>query len=224
MKFRHELKYSINYSDYITLKNRLKLVMKQDKHASCDGTYFIRSLYFDNLYDKALREKIDGVNNREKFRIRFYNMDDSVINLEKKSKLNGLCNKISTSLTKEETLAIINGDIEFLKESKDALGVEFYGKIKQDLIRPKTIVDYLREPYILDTGNVRVTFDSKIRTGIYHKDIFSNELPMMVAGNDEIILEVKYDNFLPELITMMLQVSERRNEAFSKYASARMYG
>ncbi len=224
MQFRHELKYSINYSDYLMLRNRLKNVMKQDNHTIEDGTYFIRSLYFDNLYDKALREKIDGVNNREKFRIRFYNMDDTVINLEKKIKINGLCSKLSKRLTKDQVIAILNGDIDFLKESKDALSIEFYGKMKQDLIRPKTIVDYVREPYIYSIGNVRITFDSKIRTGVYHKDIFSSELPLVGVGNEEIILEVKYDNFLPELITMMLQITDRRNEAFSKYAIARIYG
>ena len=84
MKFRHELKQEITYADMLVLRQRLKTVMQKDSHAT-DGRYEIRSLYFDNLNDKALREKIDGVNVREKFRIRYYNGDTSLINLEKKS-------------------------------------------------------------------------------------------------------------------------------------------
>ena len=122
-------------------------VASSDPHAK-DGKYHIRSLYFDNLDDKALREKIDGVNGREKFRIRYYNGDTSVINLEKKSRLNGLGTKFSARLTKDEVYRIIAGDIEFMRDSEDPLLPEFYCKMKYQQLRPKTIVDYEREPYI----------------------------------------------------------------------------
>lgn len=225
MEFRHELKHNINYSDYLSLRSRLKSVAKLDEHVGEDGTYFIRSLYFDNLYDKALREKIDGVNNREKFRIRFYNMDESRILLEKKSKMNGLCNKLSTKLTKEDTIHILEGNIDFLLASKEPLKLEFYAKLNNQLLKPKTIVDYVREPYVYNAGNVRITFDSNIRTGIYNKDFFSKDVPTVRADCDSpIILEVKYDNFLPELINMILQTPNRRASTYSKYASSRIYG
>ena len=121
-KPRHEIKVFINYSDYLSIKNRLKHFATLDKNAGNDGVYHIRSLYFDNYSDKALMEKINGFNNREKFRIRFYNNDPSFIKLEKKSKSNGLCYKSSASLTKEDSEKILNGGIEFLKDSnKDVL-------------------------------------------------------------------------------------------------------
>lgn len=105
MKYRHEWKHEISYGDMLVLRQRLSVVMKRDVHA-IDGTYLIRSLYFDNASDKALREKVDGVNIREKFRIRYYNNDTSLIHLEKKSKVNGLCLKDSVALTKEQAQAI----------------------------------------------------------------------------------------------------------------------
>ena len=112
MDFRHEWKHEINYSDMLILRQRLKAVMKPDENA-VDGKYFIRSLYFDNISDKALREKIDGVNCREKFRIRYYNNDTSLIHLEKKSKINGLGNKQSANLSAEEAQKIVDFAKEF---------------------------------------------------------------------------------------------------------------
>lgn len=224
MKFRHEYKHYINHSDYLTLRSKLLAVTKPDKHVQGDGTYLIRSLYFDNFNDKALREKIDGVNQREKFRIRFYNKDDSHILLEKKSKINGLCSKQSTKLTKELTESILAGSLHFADNSKDELLMELAAKMKYQLLRPKTIVDYIREPYVYEAGNVRITFDSQIKTGMFNQSIFL-DTPMLQANVDNLtILEVKYDEFLPEVIGMILQLGNRSNTAFSKYAAARIYG
>ena len=116
--YRHEWKHVLNTSDLLILRRRLGAVMDTDPHA-VDGKYHIRSLYFDNSSDKALREKIDGVNMREKFRIRLYNCDPSVIHLEKKSKRSGLGTKYSANLTAEEAGKIVNGDIDWMMDSDD---------------------------------------------------------------------------------------------------------
>lgn len=222
--FRHELKYYINMSDYLSIKNRLKYILKADSNAGEKG-YKIRSLYFDNYRDKALMEKIEGLNNREKFRIRFYNNDPSFIKLEKKSKINGLCSKESEIITKEECEKIIEGNYDFLKESKKPLFIELYSKMKGDLLRPKTIVDYERDAYIYPIGNVRITFDKNIRTGIASKNMFDGNLPTVAAAEKEIIiLEIKYDEFLPEVIQNVVQINNRMSSAFSKYAACRIYG
>ncbi|EGT4144800.1 TPA: polyphosphate polymerase domain-containing protein [Clostridium perfringens] len=224
-KFRHEIKHYINYSDYKAIKNRLMHIMKIDTNASENNEYKIRSLYFDNLNDKVLMEKINGVNYREKFRIRFYNDNHSFIKLEKKSKINGLCSKDSELISKEECEKILKGDIEFLRYSNKPLFIEFYSKIKGDLLKPKSIVDYVREAYIYRLGNVRITFDKKIRTGIYSTNIFDSEVPTIEAiDNNIVVLEVKYDEFLPELIQDIIQTNERRASAISKYAASRIYG
>lgn len=222
-KPRHEIKIFINYSDYISIKNRLKNFAKLDKNAGDDGIYHIRSLYFDNFNDKALMEKINGYNRREKFRIRFYNNDHTFIKLEKKSKANGLCYKSSALLTKIECEKILNGDIEFLKDSNKDILKEFYCKLKYQCLKPKTIVDYNREAYIFAPGNVRVTIDSNLKSGLYSTNIFDANLPTLgLVTENPIILEIKYDNFLPDIIRDLIQTNIRSQTAVSKYAACRL--
>ena len=197
--------------------------MKRDSHA-INGIYQIRSLYFDTPNDKALYEKIDGVNEREKFRIRYYNGDTSFIVLEKKSKINGLCAKQSVRITKEEAQRIADGDVGWMLERKDPLMTEFYSKTKSQLLRPKTIVDYTRDPFYFGPGNVRVTIDYNIRTGDFRTDFLNPETLTMPAGESPIILEVKWDEFLPDIIRDAVSIPNRRVTAFSKYEQCRIYG
>ncbi len=225
LQFRHELKYYINMADYLTIKSRLSAFAEKDSHVNEDGTYKIRSLYFETPNDRVLREKVDGVNNREKFRIRMYNDDSSFIRLEKKTKINGYCNKIDAPVTREQCERLIAGDSSWMKESESALLVELYAKMKFEMLRPKTVVDYIREPFIYKPGNTRITLDSQITTGVHAKDMFNPELPTVrTHGANIIIMEVKYDEFLPELIRHTVRVQNRKNTAFSKYAVARMFG
>lgn len=223
MKYRHEWKHEISYGDMLVLRQRLSAVMKRDAHA-IDGKYLIRSLYFDNASDKALREKIDGVNIREKFRIRYYNRDTSLIHLEKKSKMNGLCQKNSTALSAEQAQALVNGDYAWMVDSGVPLIQELYSKMMNHGLRPKTIVDYLREPFVFAPGNIRVTLDYNIRTGMNCTDFLNSNCVTVPAGDAPIILEVKWDEYLPDIIRDAVQLSNCRTSAFSKYAVCRIYG
>lgn len=223
MKYRHEWKHEISYGDMLVLRQRLSAVMKRDVHA-IDGKYLIRSLYFDNASDKALREKVDGVNIREKFRIRYYNNDTSLIHLEKKSKVNGLCLKDSATLTQEQAQAIVNGDYDWMVDSGVPLVQELYSKMMSQGLRPKTIVDYLREPFVFAPGNVRVTLDYNIRTGMNCTDFLNPNCVTVPAGDAPIILEVKWDEYLPDIIRDAVQLPNCRVGAFSKYAVCRIYG
>ncbi len=220
MKFRHEYKHRINMSDVIQLRTRLSAFLKHDKFAGEDGTYFIKSLYFDNVWDKALREKVDGVNNREKFRIRYYGSDTSFIKLEKKSKINGLCNKESVPITAEECKKIIDGDYGFLLESGSSLMREFYAKLYYQQLRPRCIVAYRREAFVYPPGNVRVTLDTDI-SGSYNVKEFLNPGLKFLGLYRESVLEVKWDEYLPEIIRDLVQVKSRKSAAFSKYAAVR---
>ena len=222
-KFRHEWKIEITPADRIAIRQRMSAVAKPDKHAK-DGKYLIRSLYFDNAADKALREKIDGVNMREKFRIRYYNGDASVIHLEKKSKINGLCNKLSAPLTAEEAQNIVDGKLDWMANDSRALVRELYAKMRAQGLRPRTIVDYDREPFVFGPGNVRVTLDYNIRTGLDCTDFLNVNCPTVPAGDAPIILEVKWDAYLPDIIRDAVQLPGRRANAFSKYAQCRVYG
>ena len=221
MKFRHEMKHEIDFSDMTVLSSRLGAIMRPDTNAK-DGIYKIRSMYFDDVYDSALRDKINGVNYREKFRIRYYNDDTSFIRLEKKRKINGLCNKTSAPLTKEQAQKIADGDFLWMLESPHALVKELYFKMQAGL-RPKTIVDYTRRAFVFDAGNVRVTLDYDIRTGMRCADFLNPDCVTVPILQNPIILEVKWDEFLPDIIRSAVSLDSRRASAFSKYAACRSY-
>ena len=221
--YRHEWKHELNYMDLLTIRQRLRAVMEPDPHAE-GGKYFIRSLYFDNPDDRALRQKIDGVNMREKFRIRYYNLDPSVIHLEKKSKRNGLGTKYSAVLSADEVRALLAGDLAWMIDSSRPLVQELYCKMRYQGLRPKTIVEYTREPYVYAPGNVRVTFDYDLRTGLSCTDLLNPRCVTIPAGDAPILMEVKWDDYLPSIIRDCVQTPGRRVTAFSKYAQCRIYG
>ncbi len=222
---RHELKHTMNPVDCCALRAKLHLFFEYDDHADVNGKYKVRSLYFDNPDNMVLRQKLDGVNNREKFRIRYYNNDPGFIRLEKKSKINGLCGKQATMLTREECEYLIRGDSQWMRESGNPLILELYTKMHYQMLRPGTVVDYEREAYAYRPGNVRITLDSQIQTGLTRKDLFNPDLPVLAACRPDIaILEVKYDEFLPDLVADIVRISNRRQSPFSKYAAARIYG
>lgn len=224
MTYRNEWKHVITYADMLTLRQRLGAVTVPDEHAGANGKYTIRSLYFDTPTDKALREKIDGVNRREKYRIRFYNGDTSMIRLEKKSKLGGLGAKASELITADEARRIAGGSLELMPSGDRPLLAEFYSKMKSEGLRAKTIVDYTREPFVYAPGNVRVTLDCDIRTGLGCTDFLDPDCVTIPAGEPVIILEVKWDEFLPSIIRDAIQLGNTRSAAFSKYQSCRIYG
>ena len=224
--YRHELKYAVSYGDYLALRGRLRALMRPDPHVGPDGCYRIRSIYFDNIDDKALREKVNGVAKREKFRIRYYNDDLSFITLEKKMKIKDLCLKYDARITEEECRRILRGDLEFMKTHPEELVRELYAKMSYQGLRPRVLVSYLREPFIYDAGNVRVTFDSQIRGSLFSKDFLSEKHPDISATDTpgDMFLEVKFDAFLPGVIQDAIQLNSVRQEAFSKYGACRRYG
>lgn len=222
MQFRHEVKFEISNHDLLILRQRLRVVMKPDSHA-VDGQYKIRSLYFDNLDDKALREKLDGVNIREKYRIRLYNNDQSLIRLERKFKHCGLGYKASASLTPEQAQAIADGNVGWMAASTDEVILGFYACIRNEGLQPKAIVDYIREPFIFAPGNIRVTLDHNIRTSVGITGFLDSACVTVPIDNSLCILEVKWDNYLPDVIRDAIQLDNRRSAAFSKYAACRMY-
>ncbi len=223
IKLRHELKHHINKADDLILTHRLSKLLRRDTNASPDGVYRITSLYFDTPYDKALKEKADGINRREKFRLRYYNNDPSFIRLEKKIKINGLCGKYGATITKEQVEKILKGDIDFLLESENPLFIELYSKMKGRLLAPKTIVCYDREAFTYEPGNVRITLDRNLRTGLTSTDFLNTDMLYTDVSDGITVLEVKYDEFLPEIVKMAVMTPNRLATANSKYAICRKY-
>lgn len=222
-QFRHEWKHEIDPGDRAALRARLRAVCRPDPHAP-EGRYLIRSLYFDTPTDKVLREKLDGLDRREKFRIRYYNGDTSLIHLEKKSKRVGLGSKTQAELTAAQAQDIVDGRLDWMPGSGVPLVQELYGKMRGQLLRPRTIVDYTREAFIFPAGNVRLTLDFDIRTGLSSTDFLDPACVTVPAGDPVTILEVKWDGFLPGIVRDAVQLEGRQTSAFSKYARCRIYG
>ncbi len=222
LQFRHEWKIELSPTDMLILRQRLGAVLARDEHA-VNGTYHIRSLYFDTPEDTALREKLDGVSRREKFRIRLYNGDESLIRLEKKCRQGSLGSKDQAPLTAEEARRIIAGDLVWMASADRPLVRELYDKMTLRGLRPKTIVDYTREPFVFAPGNVRVTLDYDIRTGLCATGLLDPGCVTVPIPDAPALLEVKWDDFLPTLIRDLVQLDSRRSSAFSKYAACRAY-
>lgn len=215
--FRHELKYLISKKDQHLVRQRMRDLLQLDKHVQNDS-YTIRSLYFDDYWNSAYEDKEAGILIRKKYRIRIYNYSDSMIKLERKRKHGAYIYKEDAPLTREEFHKILNGDYAFLLKSPHPLCREFYVECTVNRMSPRTIVDYEREPWILEAGTVRVTFDEHVRAAIGSFDIFDPTLPALeVLETDKLVMEVKYTEFYPDIVKELIPADATEYTAVSKY-------
>lgn len=219
-RLRHEEKHQVNLREALVLSRRLEKLFPRDPHAGPEGSYQVVSLYYDDPYDTALRQKLDGVNRREKFRLRYYGKEPAFFKLEKKYKVKGLSGKGSCRLSREEGERLLRRDFAFLLEKEEPLAREFYAKLRRGLA-PKTVVRYTREAFLYAPGNVRVTLDGDIRAGAPERFLIPQKLLPALGGLA--VVEVKYDAFLPEIVKLAVQVPNRQGTACSKYALCRRY-
>lgn len=216
--FRYEQKYLIDRFQYEELKRILEVMANLDKHTGVDGQYMIRSLYLDDMYRSAYNEKLDGVYQRKKYRIRVYNCSDDVIHMECKHKAGAYINKESFAITKEEFESIIAGEPTFLLRREGAMAKELYVDFRSNVMKPAVIVDYEREPYVFDAGTVRITFDKNVRACGPKEDLFSKDIPSYsVLASDKMILEIKFTGYLPERIRQIFKVRNYTQISASKY-------
>lgn len=218
--YRYEKKFLINNIQMEILKNNLSAALYLDSNIkSDDGSYFIRSLYFDDYKDTSYYQVIDGISKREKYRIRYYNYDPSYITLEKKSKVNNLGKKDKDKLTKEMVMKFINK--EEIETDKPVI-IELQSKMKTDLYKPVVIIDYLRRAFTYPINDVRITLDYNISCSyelskFFEKDI--NSIPLL--DKNMAILEVKYNDFLPDIVKRLINVENLEITSFSKYNTGR---
>ncbi|MFA5675572.1 MAG: polyphosphate polymerase domain-containing protein [Christensenellales bacterium] len=216
--FRHELKYLITPGDARILKQRLGALLSRDENVDKSGAYKVRSVYFDDYNNSAYEEKMMGVASRKKYRIRVYNDSDAIINLERKTKRGRYVSKQHASLSRGEAQMILSGDCGFLLKNPQRLCGEFYYEYITKILRPRVIVDYDREPYVCALGDVRITFDIDVRAALLKFDLFDSKLPAInVLDPGQIIMEVKYTEFLPALIRKILPQRTKQALAVSKY-------
>lgn len=231
MKYRNELKYVCTQQELCLLEQRIKEICKPDKHTGEDGTYTIRSVYFDDYQNTCFYENENGTDPREKFRIRIYDGNTERITLECKRKEKGKNHKFTCPLTKSQCEDMLQGqftlqkeDLEQLSEEEQTLLRKFFLQYRTRLLRAKVIVEYDRTPYIYETGNVRITFDRNIRTCGRVESFLDERIlsrPVMPAGKH--ILEVKYDEFLPNYLYNGMQIPNLQQTAYSKYYICRKF-
>ena len=216
---RHEYKYLISKADAELLKKRLPFIMQRDPHAGEAGRYTIRSLYFDDMDAAAYYEKVDGLDSRTKYRIRFYDYDSNIIKLEKKEKLGNLTRKTAQTITKNDARALEYALSQGCPDNPEGLTEELRLACNGRGLRPRVLVDYDRTPFLCHTGNTRITIDENLRTRPYIAHLFASPRAMTpVLEPNQVILEVKFDDFLPGYLADALADIPKVNMAISKFA------
>ena len=224
LPLRHEQKYYISQGDAAYLSTLLRHTMQRDKHADRNGEYHIRSLYFDDCFNSAMSDKLDGVMHRHKYRIRIYNFSDRIIRLERKSKQGDYISKLSCGISRELAEQIIAGDPYGLETVNHTLIQDVYRMMTTKLLRPAVIVDYVREAYIHPCEETRVTLDKQLRTGYLSSDLFNPQLPTYPClDQNQVILEIKYNRRFPEYILPITSSIPAQRSAISKYTLCRRY-
>ncbi len=224
MEYRVEQKYLITEERMAYLKQKLENCMQYDGNAAGES-YLIRSLYFDDMYDSCLKENEAGTGIREKFRIRTYDNDSSLIHLELKQKYKGFTKKQKERLTQEECLAFMQRKSPVLRKEDGFLKKKLYSQGILRRLQPVQIVEYERTAFVEALGNVRVTFDKNIGGTTDIATFFDEYMPTIPALQAGVhILEVKYDEFLPDYIRDMLEIGSLQKTSFSKYYYTRVNG
>lgn len=223
-EYRHEYKYVCSERQLACIKGRIEPYMCIDANAGGRGSYTIRSLYFDDCNNICYYDNLSGIDPREKFRIRTYNADPSLIRLELKQKRHGMTRKVSCPIDMELCQRLMMGGRTDFREMDESLYRKLFLWQSTRLLKPKVIVEYDRVPYVYRDGNVRVTFDTNIRSSVDTGSFLDERItarPVMRTGYH--VLEVKFDEFLPDFIHHAVQIDKLRQTAYSKYCLCRKY-
>ena len=221
--WRHEQKFWISNYQYHRLRSAFRGILYIDKHCYEEGDYNIRSLYFDSHQGEAAFDKLSGLSVRRKFRMRIYNRSSDVITMEIKNRFQDRISKQTCALQLDQALELIEGELPRLQDQNPVL-MQLYHEMNQKLIKPTVLVEYDREAYVHPMGNVRITFDKNLRSGGSRIDIFHpSPCSISVHSFEQMILEVKFDDFLPMTIRKILSQQLIGPQTISKYYLCRQH-
>lgn len=223
MVWRHELKFFLSRADYEYARNILRELMCRDGYAS-EGEYPLRNLYFDTIADESVIEKLDGIESRDKYRLRSYGSQYPWVKLERKRKRNDYVNKTSVVLSDDDARALVGGDYHMLLECSTAGARSLYFDFARQYLHPVVLIDYTREPYTLPYNEIRVTFDKDISISVgSHLDMFDWAVETrQIQPQEVVIMEVKYNVCLPSWFKDVLSLESCTSAAIGKYAIARL--
>ncbi len=222
---REENKYVLTYAEAEKLYLKLKQLLPGDDVNGYDS-YMVRTLYFDSYHNDDYYDKLAGIRERKKIRVRIYNIEDQTAKLEVKQKDGKYQRKRSISITKQEVDMFCKGNYEFLLKKETALAEDIYYILLKETYRPKCIVEYKRRAFAVPTNNTRITFDSEIMVSEGNLNIFEKSMAMLVPAEsrNKVILEVKYNNFLLSYIKDAIHMCDTFQESYSKYTTGRYWG
>ncbi len=220
--FRKELKFLCSDMDLRLIENRIKTIMKKDAHQ--DGDFYnIRSIYFDSPSDICFHENAAGIGTRHKYRIRIYDKNRQFIRAEIKSKCRNTISKASAILSAGQFEHIMSRQSLCSMAANNDVLDRYVSVLAGEGYRPVTVVEYERTAYVYQPCNVRVTFDRNISVSTRFTAFFDenlNAMPVLPLGQH--ILEIKYDEFLPDYIAQLLKIENMRRTSYSKYYYSRL--
>lgn len=222
--YRNELKFYINAHQKNIMASKLSKICHRDPFSDPEGGYLVSSLYFDDHNQSAFFDKLSGIKDRKKFRVRVYNYQSDVIKLERKIKRGNVTEKSHILISKEEYDHLVYGDVSFLRHKNDVVAKDFYLDYQTRKLRPRVVVEYRREPFVYKYGDVRICFDYYLKAGVFQKDLFSNGYMISALPRNQIILEVKYTGYFPDVIRNIIQINNLQRQSISKYAKCFVVG
>jgi hypothetical protein len=224
VKYRYEQKYLLNALSSARLKSVFGAVLERDNSAGSAMPYTVRSLYFDDARNTDYFAKFAGLSERKKYRLRYYNGNDSFIRFEKKRKSGLRAYKRQAEVSRRQAEAMVRKEFGLFADAGSSLLREAFLYDRQHALSPAVICQYRREAFVYPVSNVRVTFDAELKTGLSSTDFFSQSMCLVpAAAAGQVILEVKYDEFLPEFIQNMLVGPDVAWLSVSKYEQCRKF-
>ena len=219
---RKEIKYIVPLGKALAIREQLDRLLQRDEHCA-DGPYLVRSLYFDSANQIDFAEKLAGVINRKKVRLRIYDKDASLCKLVIKQKTDDRQQKLSLIISASDAAEISHGNIKVLKKYFDtsATSLKAYGIMAQGLYRPVAQIAYDRLAYKYSMYDTRITLDMNVRSSESNLDIFSPDVRYVPIMREDAVLEVKYSGKLMGFLSALLAQFHLTQGTFSKYCAGR---
>ena len=220
---RKEIKYILDLQEFNKIRNVLDKTMQKDIHSDCTGEYIVRTVYFENYLHETINNKKMNLNNISKYRIRMYQNNDRFLSLERKTNCNGIIKKESEIIDKELVEKLLKGEFYDLLDKSTILKNALYLQMAIKQYRAFIIVEYTRLAYMDSKSNVRITIDRNIKSSINCEKFFEKDIQGI--SSNEMVLEVKYSQYMPEYIKDILKILDKQQKANSKYINETMkYG
>jgi hypothetical protein len=220
---RFELKYRLNFFQYLKFRNAIQPYMVMDSYTKTQmlQRYLVRSLYFDTFNYHQFDQKMGGDSARVKFRFRTYPLGDEYkrsVRVELKMRQGDYSIKKSVFVNIEEYDHFM--DTRHWKAFEDPITNAFERKMLKQCLQPKVLVEYEREGYQTRLkSNLRITFDHQVRACHAHS-LFPKKCFYRYIYPKNVILEIKFNDSLQNWLENLIKAHGLKVIANSKYTQS----